>query len=76
MYTVYGTDTCPYCNMAKDLLQSKGIPYQYINIQDSEEYTEYFQQCGWQTVPQIIDENEKYIGGFTDLREKLNGQVG
>lgn len=53
------------------LLDIKGIKYEYIDITKSDGVLEMFQEKGWKTVPQIFKDSE-YIGGFTELKEKLS----
>jgi ribonucleoside-diphosphate reductase alpha chain len=58
-------ETCPYCTMAKSLLKSKGYKIEEIDraeVPDSE--------FPYRTVPQIWI-NGSYIGGYTDLAEKI-----
>jgi glutaredoxin 1 len=68
-FTVYGRPGCGYCVAATQLLKSKGLPWEYIDMyeeglspQDLEE------KVGRpvRTVPQILH-GDKYIGGYTDL---------
>ena len=71
---IYTSDNCPYCNMAKKLLDSKGLSYSEINIaNDSEKREALIQKSGGQrTVPQIFI-NDRHVGGYSDL-SKLNIQ--
>ena len=65
---IYTADNCPYCTMAKKLLDSKGLSYSEINIaNDSEKRKALMQKSGGQrTVPQIFI-NDQHIGGYSDL---------
>jgi len=71
---VWSKDHCPYCVQAKNLLESKGIDYEERNINENytkEQLLEVVPTA--RTLPQIfIDDN--YIGGFTELRQHLQGQ--
>ena len=71
---IYTADNCPYCTMAKRLLDSKGLSYSEINIaNDSEKRKALMQKSGGQrTVPQIFI-NDQHIGGYSDL-SKLSMQ--
>ena len=64
---IYTADNCPYCTMAKKLLDSKGLSYSEINIaNDSQKREELMQKSGGQrTVPQIFI-NDQHIGGYGD----------
>jgi len=64
---VYSTAFCPYCVMAKRLLDSKGVAYQEIRVdQDLERRTEMMTLSGRRTVPQIFV-GSTHVGGFDDL---------
>lgn len=56
---------CPYCSMAKSLLRSQGWTINEVDRADvpASEWV-------WKTVPQIWL-NDQYVGGYTDLAEKL-----
>ena len=65
--TIYSTTWCPSCISAKKLLDSKGLSYKEINIEEKNMSREKLAEItGGHTVPQIII-NEKSIGGFNDL---------
>ncbi|AFJ03150.1 Glutaredoxin 3 [Methylophaga frappieri] len=65
--TIYSTAQCPYCVMAKQLLDRKGIAYNEIRIDESpEKRQEMMQKSQQRTVPQIFI-NDQAIGGYTDL---------
>ena len=65
---IYTADNCPYCTMAKKLLDSKGLSYSEINIaNDSEKRKALMQKSGGRrTVPQIFI-NDEHIGGCDEL---------
>ena len=65
--TVYSTDTCPYCMMAKQLLSSKGISPVEISINhDRALLEEMMARSGRRTVPQIFI-GDLHVGGYDDL---------
>lgn len=75
MYTVYGKPNCPYCERAKQLLDSKGLEYQYIDVvADAAQFAEMAKlvvsSTGYppKTVPQIFSGDGGYVGGFDDLQ--------
>lgn len=71
---IYGKEFCPYCKMAKDLLESKGIEYEYIDIEsEGKTAAEITGRPDVRTVPQIYLEGQ-YVGGFTELRTYLSTQ--
>lgn len=64
---IYTANLCPYCTMAKKLLQRKGASYTEINV-DSEPglRQKMMEKTQRRTVPQIYI-GERHIGGFDDL---------
>lgn len=77
MYTIYGKEDCAYCKRAKDLLDSMEIGYEYHDVRaDDHVMTKMMNKCkalGFtpKVVPQIFDEDGKYVGGYTELHTKL-----
>jgi glutaredoxin 3 len=66
--TVYTTQYCPYCVLAKELLKRKGVPFEEIDVgQDDELRAEVVRKSGRRTVPQVFI-GEQSIGGFEELR--------
>lgn len=64
---VYLTPWCPYCNMAKRLLESRGIAYESIDVTGNHEARAWMAKVSQQsTVPQIFIKGQS-IGGFTEL---------
>ena len=65
--TVYTTRWCSYCVRAKVLLESKGIPYEEVSLDDDPAFRdELFRLTGGWTVPQILIDGEP-IGGYAEL---------
>jgi len=67
MLTVYTKNNCPYCDRAKSLLESKGISYKEIDIQNDPKSKEFLMEQGLRTVPQIFDGSALLPGGFQGL---------
>ena len=66
--TLYTTRFCPYCIGAKSLLDSKGVAYREIAVDnDPGLRQEMMTRSGRRTVPQIWV-GERHVGGFDDLR--------
>ena len=64
---VYATQTCPYCNMARRLLESKGVSYRLIDVgRDKALWQEMEAASGRNTVPQIFI-GATHVGGCDDL---------
>ena len=66
--TIYTTPICPYCSMAKRLLQSKSVAYTEIDVSRDPALREAMTQKsgGRHTVPQIWI-GERHVGGCDDL---------
>ncbi|MBI2083390.1 MAG: glutaredoxin [Deltaproteobacteria bacterium] len=69
---VYTAHYCSYCRAAKDLLTSKKLPFEEIDVSADEEFDALVEKTGWKTVPQIFIDG-KLIGGFEELK-KLDQQ--
>ena len=65
---IYSKNICPYCVRAKALLTRKGVSYEEIDIEHSDEKRqEMLTRSGGRTsVPQIFINNQ-HIGGCDDL---------
>jgi glutaredoxin 3 len=64
---VYSTRWCGYCVRAKSLLESRGIEYEEISLDDDPAFRQkLFDLTGGWTVPQILIDG-KPIGGYTEL---------
>ena len=75
--TIYTTSICPYCEMAKDLLQRKGTTYDEIDVmgQPGRRAEMREKSGGRTTVPQIWI-GDRHVGGCDDLYAlDANGQL-
>lgn len=64
---IYTANLCPYCTMAKRLLDKKGASYSEINVDSTSGLREeMMQKTRRRTVPQIYI-GDQHIGGFDDL---------
>lgn len=65
--TIYTTENCPYCRMAKDLLKEKNIAYDEIRVDlDEAKRNEMVERSQRRTVPQIFINNQ-LVGSYDDL---------
>ena len=64
---MYTTTWCGYCVRAKALLDSRGLEYEEIHLEDDAGFRGKLHDLtgGW-TVPQILID-ERPIGGYTEL---------
>ena len=65
--TMYTTRWCGYCVRAKALLDSRGLPYEEVNLDDDPQFRRKLNELtgGWTVPPIVIDEQP--IGGYTEL---------
>lgn len=68
---IYSKDNCNYCVQAKTLLSQKGIIFEERKIGDGYTKEDLLNVVpSARSVPQIFLD-EEYVGGFTELRNKL-----
>lgn len=64
---VYLTPWCPYCQMARRLLDSRSIAYEFVDVSRNEPARSWLRTVsGQQTVPQIFVHGRS-VGGYTEL---------
>jgi len=65
---VYTKDYCAFCRQTKALLQSKGVPFEEIDLSNDEVLQEeIWRLSGRKTVPQIFVDG-KPLGGYQEIR--------
>ena len=65
---MYTTRWCGFCVRAKALLESRGLPYEEISLDDDPAFCQtVFEATGGWTLPQILIDGRP-IGGYTELR--------
>jgi glutaredoxin 3 len=70
---LYTTRWCGFCVRAKALLDSKGLEYEEVNLDDDPQFrAKLLDLTGGWTVPQILIDGRP-IGGYTELR-RLEGE--
>ena len=67
--TVFTTNTCAYCSMVKKWLDSKGVAYETVNLDENpEKQKEIYEKSGALTVPVTLvekeDNTEEVVIGF------------
>ena len=64
---IYSTGWCPYCTRARELLKSKGVDFEEIDVEARPEArSEMTARSGRRTVPQIFI-GATHVGGCDDL---------
>lgn len=77
-YIVYGTPVCPACNNAKQLLDSKGKTYEYVDVSMSKDaqakvVAYWREQERRPTVPLIYDNvRNQFVGSYEQLTQYFN----
>ena len=68
MIEIYSKKICPYCDMAKRLLDAKGLSYTeyFVDLSDTRLDEMLQRSSGRRTVPQIFINNQG-VGGYDDL---------
>jgi len=70
---IYSTPTCPYCTMAKKYLDSKNVPYEYIDVStDRAAANEMVRKSGQRGVP-VLDINGNIVIGFD--KDKIDSLI-
>lgn len=60
--SVYTSNTCPYCTMAKDYLKEKNIDFEEKNIQEDKAARDELMKMGHLGVPVIVIDEEEIVG--------------
>ena len=65
--TIYTTEPCGFCRVAKSLLAKRGVSYTEINLaKDPSGRAELVRLTGMMTFPQVVIDDEP-IGGYQEL---------
>ena len=72
MYTIYGKTGCATCIQAKQLLETKGLEYEYVLLGLNYSLDEFYNVAPktHRTFP-MVTKDGKYIGGLVELKEVL-----
>ena len=65
--TIYTTEPCGFCRVAKSLLTKRGVPFAEVNLaKDPSGRAELVRLTGMMTFPQVVIDGEP-IGGYQEL---------
>lgn len=67
MIKVYSKPNCQFCDMAKQLLESKNIAYESIDISVDADARQMLMDAGFRSVPQIYNGTQPIPGGYQGL---------
>jgi glutaredoxin 3 len=70
---IYSTPSCPYCKMAKEFLNSKGIEYQDIDVSENRDSLDQMISISGQMGVPVITIGSEVIRGFD--REKIESLI-
>ena len=77
MIIIYGRDTCPYCRGAKELCEKQNQAYIYNDIEQDanaqSKHQELASTYNHTSVPLVLID-DKFIGGFDNLKAWINNQ--
>jgi len=69
MIKLYSKADCPFCDLAKTLLEESGIEYQVVRIDRDAEEREYLIAQGHRSVPQLYVGDTLFVeNGFDGLK--------
>lgn len=67
--TLYTTEPCSFCNRTKEMLESRGVGFDVVNLaKDPEGRAALVALTGQMTFPQVVV-GERAVGGFRELLE-------
>jgi glutaredoxin 3 len=65
--TIYTTEPCGFCRVAKSLLQKRNVAYSEVNLaKDPSGRAELVRTTGMMTFPQVVIDGET-VGGYQEL---------
>jgi glutaredoxin 1 len=76
-FKIFGRIGCVYCSKAKEALETRSIPFDFINMQqEGISKSDIAKQIGKpvNTVPQIFY-GQHHIGGYTELAQYLENNM-
>ena len=71
MYTIYSKPSCSYCLQAKQLLETKQLPFVYKQLGVDYTLQELLEVSPKARTFPVILKDEELIGGYSDLAESL-----
>jgi glutaredoxin len=77
MITIYAKNNCKWCALAKELVESRNLPYQYLNTEEDVNHILSLMELkpDTKTLPQIWWD-DRYIGGYTDFATEIENTIG
>ncbi|WFA08506.1 glutaredoxin family protein [Tissierella sp. Yu-01] len=72
--TVYTSNTCPYCTLAKNYLTEKGVDYTEKNVQTDKEARKELMSMGHMGVPVLVVDGQEIVGFDKEKIDELLGE--
>ncbi|MDR7869658.1 MAG: glutaredoxin family protein [Tissierellaceae bacterium] len=71
---VYTSNTCPYCTLAKNYLDERGVSYTEKNVQTDKTARQELMGMGHMGVPVLVIDGEEIVGFDKDKIESALGE--
>ncbi len=68
---VFSSNTCPYCTLAKNYLQEKGVAFIEKNVQTDKDARAELMSMGHMGVPVLVIDGEQIVGFDKDRLEAI-----
>ena len=68
---VYSSNTCPYCTLAKQYLEEKGVAFVEKNVQTDKDARAELMAMGHMGVPVLVIDGEQIVGFDKDRLETI-----
>ena len=68
---VYSSNTCPYCTLAKNYLEEKGVAFVEKNVQTDKDARAELMAMGHMGVPVLVIDGEQIVGFDKDRLETI-----
>jgi len=71
-FTVYSKDGCPYCNQIERVLKLTNLEHKVYRLDEDFTRDEFYDEFGYgSTFPQVVLNDQEYLGGCTDTVKYL-----
>lgn len=70
---IYGAEWCTFCKQAVKLCETKGVEYNYVDVDDTANLRSLEERIGGKakTIPQIFLDGQHIPAGYTGLQKEL-----
>lgn len=71
---IWSKPQCPYCDMAKQLCDQKGLEYVCVTLGEEFDRAELVNRFPTARSFPVIEIDGEYIGGYNELKERIEGE--